>query len=372
MVNEFGCLRWSKIRSAYWMGLIDINDIVDIYKKWKNAAEYAMLKGTRQIDTPSLTPEGPGLSTTHSCYVFIKAAKRGNDVYQRMVTQKFAALDGIEPQVFFDREWKVKSTNLLFVTLTYGHKACNACRKHFKKSLHVCPYCGSVDIYRVTVDEAWGNVGIDFNRFTSNLKKKYGKISIFRTWESHDNFYPHVHAAIFFHDHDFPVFVQKVVNKKGKLVTKYRVPKDDNDRIRGYWDSPNVDVQGVANTQDAIREVEKYITKDLCSVKGNKTAAMLSFFGKQSYAISQDFVAAVGGSAEIDKKLRQDENALLLNNYYNSNPSITKYEFIGMLPAKMLGMSGDIMSFELDKPPPELQKLINYEHKCYLAKSGRR
>jgi len=361
--NEYGCLRWSLIRSAYYGNLISENDIVDIYKEWKDTSEFLILKVTAEIRIPSLTPEGSGQLGYHSFYKFMKAAKRGNDVYKALVQRKFNVLNGIEPIMFFERDWKVKVTNLLFVTLTYGRRACDDCGKHFKKSLCVCPYCKSTNVHSVAISEAWDKIGVDFNRFVSNVKKKYGDISILRTWEAHDSFYPHIHAIIAFHNHDFPVFVQKLKNGN-----KYRIPTNDKMLIRGYWHSPNVDIQGVANTQEAVKEVSKYITKDLCSDKGHKTAAMLSLFNKQSYSISKNFVEFIGGTSDDAKKLKQEENALLLSNMYNSNQGIIEYEFIGMLPAKMLGVSSDIMGFELDKPPPDVQKMIDYEHECYLAK----
>jgi len=372
MVNEYGCLRWSLIRSSYYANLINENDVVEKYKEWKNTTEFLVLKGKRKVEIPSLTPEGSGKVSYHTFYKFLKAAKRGNDVYRKMVQQKFNVLNKIEPITFFDREWKTKSTSLLFITLTYGRKACNDCGKHFKKSLRVCPYCRSTHIHDVSISEAWENIGTDFNRFVSNLKKQYGKISILRTWEAHKSFDPHIHGVIAFHDHDFPVFVQKTIDKNGNVVYKYRIPDNDNKIITGYWHSPNIDIQGVANTQEAVNEVSKYITKDLCSDKGNKTAAMLSLFNKQSYSISKNFVEFIGGTSADDKKIRQEENALLLSNMYNSNHDVVEWEFIGMLPAKIMGVYGDIVSFELDKPPPDLKKLIEYEHKRYISVMGGR
>jgi len=368
MVNEYGCLRWALIRSAYYSKLVNENDVVDIYKEWMDTSEFLVLKLTKKIVIPSLTPEGSGQIDYHVFYKFMKAAKRGNDVYKKMVQQKFDVLNGIEPITYFLPEWKTKFTNLLFITLTYGRVACNDCGKHFKKSLKICPYCNSEHIHNVPIAKAWEGIGPDFNRFVSNLKKQYGKISILRTWEAHVSCYPHIHAIVAFEDYDFPVFTHTSVNKKGETIEKYRVSNADKKLITSYWHSPNVDIQGVANTQDAVKEVSKYITKDLCSIKGNKTAAMLSLFNKQSYSISKNFVLFIGGLSDDAKAMQQDENALLLSNMYNSNLAIVKYEFIGILPAKMLGMSSDIMSFELDDPPPDVQKMIDYEHSCYLAK----
>ena len=159
MVNEYGCLRWSLIRSAYHGNLIDENDVVDIYKEWKDTSEFLVLKGKKEVQIPSLTPEGSGQIFYHVFYKFMKAAKRGNDVYKKLVQQKFNVLNKIEPVVFFEREWKTKSTNLLFITLTYGKKACSSCGKHFKESLRVCPYCKSTHVHHVSIAEAWDKIG---------------------------------------------------------------------------------------------------------------------------------------------------------------------------------------------------------------------
>lgn len=55
--------------------------------------------------------------------------------------------------------------------------------------------------------EAWeGQIGSAFNRFISALRRKYGKISVLRTWEASEKGYPHVHAILLFHDAQFSVF----------------------------------------------------------------------------------------------------------------------------------------------------------------------
>ena len=60
MVNEYGCLRWGLIRSAYYNKLVNESDVVDIYKEWKDTSEFLVLSVKAEVVTPSLTHEGSG------------------------------------------------------------------------------------------------------------------------------------------------------------------------------------------------------------------------------------------------------------------------------------------------------------------------
>ena len=84
----------------------------------------------------------------------VKYLKRGNDVYRSRVYCRFRELSNLaEKTVFFnpkDRRGQKKSV-ALFVTLTYDTKRCS-------------------------FDDAWQNIGVEFNRFMASVRKKFGKV----------------------------------------------------------------------------------------------------------------------------------------------------------------------------------------------------
>ncbi|MCJ7635268.1 hypothetical protein MUP77_23125, partial [Candidatus Bathyarchaeota archaeon] len=98
----------------------------------------------------------------------VKCAKRGNDVYRSRVRQRFEGLTSMADElVFFNaKDHGPKRTRALWVTLTYDSKRCS-----FK--------------------EAWKNIGEEFNRFMSYIRKAIGKVSCCRVFESFENGYPH-------------------------------------------------------------------------------------------------------------------------------------------------------------------------------------
>ncbi|GAH23644.1 unnamed protein product, partial [marine sediment metagenome] len=90
-----------------------------------------------------------------------------------------------------------------------------------------------------------------------------------RSWESTKLFYPHIHLIIGFTDKEFELFEHK--DKYGKI--KLRVSDQDRDIINKYWHS-FIDIQGVDNSVGAVEELTKYVTKELNTDKGHKTATI--------------------------------------------------------------------------------------------------
>ena len=233
--------------------------------------------------------------------------------------------------LFFRDKWGVKSTSLLFITLTYDGKLSNE-------------------------ENAWDKIGKQYHLFINNLKKQYGRIEFFRTWESTKSFYPHVHCLIAFRDNTFQVF--KKINKNGK--TKYRISDAEKEKISGYWHS-HVDIQGCSNTEDAIKELTKYVSKDLCSKKGNITNSMIWLFNKQAYAISKRFVKVVSNSFADFKIDDVKPTDLIKSEMCNWNQDVEKWEFVGILRGCFLGFGKDVWVVDCEDPPPKIKKLIDFE-----------
>lgn len=335
--NEYGSIRRCKVLSEYNIKNINLKEVVGLYRDWRDDPEYFILRGVEEYFQQDL------LQVNHSqldfIYKFIKASKRGNDVYKHLVTEKLKPLKELPDFYFFDEHTADKRTSLLFVTLTYDSNLCS-------------------------VNEAWKNIGKDFHLFINNLRKQYGKIEFFRTWESTNSYYPHVHCIILFWDQSFPVISHK--DKNGE--TSYRIPYNQKKEIGKYWHS-NVDIQAVQSTNGAINELTKYITKDLCCDKGDITNSMIWLFGKQGYAISKGFIESVYG---WDIDFNEPTNRDLINQMCNCNQDAIKWEFVGILRGKHLGFSPSIWCVELKKPPPRLVDLLIREHDRWLLLHGGR
>lgn len=328
--NDYGAIRNKFVRSHYFSDRIRLSDVVNLFKEWQQDSEYFILQRIAQHSQETLLQDTT-LNHIESRYEykFIKASKRGNDVYQHLVSKKLEyKISDLPNVIFFDEHSVDKSTCLLFVTLTYNAKKCD-------------------------INTAWTNIGKEFHLFHNNLRKKYGCVEIFRTWESTQNYYPHVHCMILFWEHEFKVLEHK--DKDGR--TSYRIPYKDMKDIAKYWHS-NVDVQAVEDTHSCVKELTKYITKDLCSSKGDKTNSMIWLFRKQGYSVSKGFKDAIKGwCIDFSEPTAYD----LIDQMSNCNRDLDKWEFVGILRGAQLGFSPDMWCVDLKKPPPLVSEMIERE-----------
>jgi len=150
----------------------DLEGLEDFYVDWRNYDEYMVI----QKQTESLKTTGEVDKETFA----IKCSKRGNDVYWWRVDKRLRFLYELEDKVLFNPHASVKSSNVLFATLTY-------------------------DVNRCSIRAAWENIGEEFNNWVRNLRKKYGRTSYLRGWEASKKGYPHIHVLMVFHDYSFNV-----------------------------------------------------------------------------------------------------------------------------------------------------------------------
>jgi hypothetical protein len=252
-------------------------------------------------------------------YVAVKCAKRGNDVYQRRVENRLFGIKSRTANVQFDY-WRKPYTNMLFVTLTYDSKRCSFA-------------------------DAWVNLGTEFNLFNANLRKQYGKFSIFRTWESYESGYPHIHAIYLFQEHRFKVFPSYEKKKNGKTKLIWRI--EDKDGLARYWHSW-VDVQAVQDLHGGIRYLEKYIMKcvefNQEDTKGLMTLAMCWVFRKKAFYVSGQFRKALSDLiASLCTSKTHFTQLNLLNEQINPNP----WKVLGFIGASLLEIDVEVWTFKL-------------------------
>ena len=271
-------IRLHAVRDLFFRNVIKKNDIIDYYHRWVTYDEYMLLQ--REVVDIYKDIEKKKVD-----YIAVKCAKRGNDVYryrvQKSLSNVFNNLDDI---VFFnlkDRNLKNVKTSAVSVTMTYDKKRCS--------------------LY-----DAWVNVSKEFNAWITKLRKRYGKISIFRTWEAFKSGYPHVNVILYFHNTEFSVFRYK---------DKFRIREKKEFE---HWHS-FVDVQAVSDLRKNVHYITKYITKELYKKKSSLTLAMLWLFGKRSFSVSKDFV---------NKLIRLDFNKHNSSQFSLINEKLTKFEWV--------------------------------------------
>jgi hypothetical protein len=200
----------------------DFNELLKFYQEWRDFDEYLLL----QRQTNNIRIKGEMDKET----IVVKCAKRGNDVYWWRVSKRLKSLRKLEKHTLFDIRCSDKSSNVLFATLTYNTR----------KSM---------------VQEAWENVGVEYNKWIRNLRKKFGRISYLRCWEASRKGYPHIHVLMVFHDYPFKIVFSQL--KKGRRV--YRIAEKEAFE-KSYHSF--VDVQAVRKLREGIKYILKYLSKN--------------------------------------------------------------------------------------------------------------
>lgn len=272
------------VKESFLNGSISESEALSYYKDWVKTPTYIVLTEAdhdrRYIEYvsgswPAVKPPRYWVN-----YYFVKASKRGNDVYRRKVSKRFypfydkcKSLNNVK--FLNPKTDRMSTSHLLFFTLTYDPSLCN------KQS-------------------AWSNIGRQLNTFLSNIKKRYGKIKTIRCFEAfHKNGYPHIHLIIEFLDHTFNVSRYRFKSGKiGYILTS----KSENESIGDIWHS-YIKCEAVRNT-GGVGYILKYVTKDMYVSDDYTTISHLWLYHKQSYSVSKGFldytVSFYGCSTQLD------------------------------------------------------------------------
>ena len=238
----------------------------------------------------------------------VKCAKRGNDVYRSRVESRFRGLKRYcENIVFFNpKDRGKKVTRALWVTLTYDTKRC---------------------LY----GEAWDNIGAEFNRFMSYVRRKFGKVSSCRVFESFENGYPHIHCILVFSEHSFSVFR----DSKGQFRIR------EKNVIAQGWHS-NVDVKGMSSIGGGLNYLKKYLLKGIdienADSKGLKTLALCWAYRKRAFSVSGQFRKAL---SDLINYLHNSNKRMLQVTLSGEVLPEEQYYLLGFVGAEVLKMAKD-------------------------------
>ena len=234
----------------------------------------------------------------------VKCAKRGNDVYKSRVKKRFTGLvSRTQDLVFFNPKDRTlqKQTSALWVTLTYDTKLCS-------------------------YQEAWKQIGVEFNAFMSHIRRNFGKVSCCRVFESFENGYPHIHCILLFEEYRFGAFR----DSKGQFRVK------EKDTISEGWHS-NVDVKAMSSLAGGFSYLKKYLLKGIdlerADSKGLKTLALCWVFRKRAFAVSGQFRQALND---------------LINDLHNSNKTLAQVTLFGeLIPEEQYHLLGFVTGSDL-------------------------
>jgi len=269
----------------------------------------------------------------------VKCSKRGNDVYRKRVYRRFKELSQLVEKVNFfnprDRRGG-KKTRALFVTLTYDPKRCS-------------------------LDEAWENIGVEFNRFMSYLRKRYGKISCCRVFEAfvkRADGYPHVHCVILFEEKEFKVFR----DKKGKFRIK------EKDAIAEGWHS-HTDVQAMGSLGWGFRYLKKYLLKSIDAEnqdpKTLKTLALCWLFNKRAFSVSGKF------RQQLTDLIKTKHNSNHKTKQITLEGQILReyiYKVLGFVPADVIRLKKEPWFSKLDNEQVKsAEEFLNQKKKQHLT-----
>jgi len=367
-MNDYKQFRLCKIRNYFGLNLNlkSISELQRLYISWRDQPEYLPLRyvyrSQRIFDPTEFGSSVEKYKTfvfehfnvdlaSHKNLIFqdaeqyefgfLKSCKRGNDVYVENIKHKFNdAFLGKPVITFFEPEWAMKRTPMLYISASVDPAQVNHDRSH-----------------------AWLNIGNEFNNWITQVrnyfeKKNPGcKIAYIRAWQSHKNGYPHFHILIYFKNYDFSVVTWR--HPDGKI--SYRLPSRSKDKakLKESWNWGFLDVVCVGNTHEAFTDLLKYVTRDLEGGESDLTNAMVWYFGKQSFGISKDLTELVWGVRENIDLASPSDADLIQTVCSNSNEDLIRIEVFPVLPASLLKINSNLHVFK-GKPPPGCIDLLSF------------
>lgn len=175
-------------------------------------------------------------------------------------------------------------------------------------------------------------MGVEFNRFTAFMRKKFGKVSVCRVFESFENGYPQVHCILLFESTCFSVFR----DRKGQFrVHSKKV-------IAKGWHS-NVDVKAMNSLAGSFSYQKKYFLKNIdaenADSKTLKTLALCWAYRKRAFSVSGLFRQLLSDLIEYMHNSNHKFHQVTL-----SGEVLLEHRFsvVGFIPADVVHLKGDV------------------------------
>ena len=95
-----------------------------------------------------------------------------------------------------------------------------------------------------------GEVGYDYNRWITGLRRLFEKIDVVRAWEAHNDECPHIHCVLLFEEAEFLTFFYH---------GKWRINRRDDVSRNWHWGF--VYVLALSSIQAGVSYAAKYLMK---------------------------------------------------------------------------------------------------------------
>lgn len=287
----------------------DLEELTRLYRGWRDLVEYGVMQ--KQTWT--------GYDVEKKT-IAVRCSKRGNEVYRARTRRRFGVLLNREDTEFFPFSEANPKVSLVFVTLTWA--------------------AGDIR-------DSWENNGKTFNRWITNLRQRFGRLSYVRAWEAFKNGCCHVHLMIQFHEQKLLAF--KTIDQEGKFV--WRISQKAE--FEKSWPA-FVDVRAVRTYSAVVRYLQKRILRG--TDKGDQQAGDLTFsllwiFRKRAFALSRDLAVRL---ADLIQTLHNSKSQATLTGGFLE----VKWVWLGVFSASELELTSDqaaSWTIVLDHPPPDPQ-----------------
>jgi len=346
--NKMGDIRLAQARGVFLDSINEKSSIPilgEAFRQWRDQDEYLLL-------------QGENLQTGKVKHVAVKCSKRGNDVFTRRLDSRLGFLYQLnDVEMFSPSDFDKKayaSTNLLFVTLTYDPKV--ASRKVAWEGQTVWKvHKRGKNKGKQYLAHRKGCVCINcnFNRWITRLRKKYGRINVFRTLEAFPDpsgsafGYPHPHLVLHFLDHSFNAFPTVYDKRDGSTGFCYRVKeRDEIKKVGGYPFFS--DIKAVSSGRSLGSYLRKHTknTHEGDTKEALVTQSMLWLTGKRTFSLSKGFAEKL---TEFIYSMHNSNRKMMQKTLDGGVIKVWDWTFWGVVSAERLGVSGNDWSMELDK-----------------------
>jgi len=173
-------------------------------------------------------------------------------------------------------------------------------------------------------------VGVEFNRFTAFVRKRFGKVSVCRVFESFENGYPHIHCILLFVSTWFSVFRDE--KNQFRVHSKKIIAKG--------WHS-NVGVKAMHSLAGGFSYQKKYLLKNIYAENADsktlKTLALCWAYRKRAFSVSGLFRQLLSDFEYLHNSNLKSRQVTLSGEILIES----KFHVIGFVPADVVCLKKD-------------------------------